>query len=677
MLFGWDCWEPYQRIAFSPRDAMGHVLILGSTGSGKTTLLISALQQLIAYRADNPKERIGLLVLDGKCDGTADLVRAMARHVGRESDLVLVGVRGDHFIDPFGSPEERGLRQIDNTVTRLLLGTERLTGNNGYWEEARRAMLDAALTLMLVAGRNLDFDPTVSFLRNWFFGPRIAEAEVNMVVHTAKSSADRRGTPGVRRKVQMAVDQAAVWRELDPRTRSNLQSVLINVLRPLLSVSAADYFETRGRPRFDPVAVADGGKICVVTGNTLIDPYASRLLLRMARWDFFNAVQRRGAGNHPICGLLADELALVVAPEDCETLATVRSRSCFVLSCTQGLIGIEAVVGPRLRRLLTQHFNSTIWLRSREEETQEMAAAALGLRLQPVVRGRGPRWKPGQPEKVWYDMVPICPPAALGRLEPHQGFAIMIDGSYTEHPISFVPWFENPRLAFLREPLPDRPVQPNRTAQPSRGAAHMERLMTDRGFRLHLTADEVGAIARHSSAGQRRTEILAATTILQVGVLSCPPRIPTADLLACGPSRALAHPGETQLGANPVYGESALYGERVSGSRIRSRVVANNLKSHPMGQHKNRVQPRDLSEPVEAGETLPSNGSRPSSARLSQRPRWCCVVNRLSEARRPYAKEHRTRVRSRCPPASPQVERTACRQLLRLPNQTSVTTPTA
>jgi hypothetical protein len=192
-------------------------------------------------------------------------------------------------------------------------------------------------------------------------------------------------------------------------------------------------FEANTRPTFHPAEVANESKLCVVSVNALTHPELAKFLLRLARREFFDAVQARNPGPHPLCGLVADELPLIIQPEDADQLATLRSKLCFVLAATQGLAGLDDKIGVRRRQAVLLNFNTIIWMRTREVETGEFAALSLG---QQEVR------RPAKPETEWEDSVtttlseigrsfglalPVCPPGALGRLQPHQGYAVCTD----------------------------------------------------------------------------------------------------------------------------------------------------------------------------------------------------------------------------------------------------------
>ena len=117
------------------------------------------------------------------------------------------------------------------------------------------------------------------------------------------------------------------------------------------------------------------------------------------------------------------------------------------ISATQGLSSLDERIGVRARKALLANFGTILFLRSREDEVDLFAATHLGTRMQTetittlvdegglLSAGRGKIRRP----------VLVCPPGTLGRLEPHQGFAIIPGLPPCEHPLSFVPWFEERR----------------------------------------------------------------------------------------------------------------------------------------------------------------------------------------------------------------------------------------
>lgn len=430
-------WEPPIPFTLSEQDLV-HLLILGSTGSGKTTLVLGMLQQLI-------RQRMGLLILDAKQDGLTDLISEMATAAGREKDLAILGPSGTHTLDLLGSL--RSYEDVETLTQWLLLATERMGGENAFWQTSTSAMISAALTLLTSRHRRVSFAEAVEFMRNWFVrmeGASASKHVAELLEHAKRQAAK----PKVSTQLLGALDQVEVWKQLDWRTRSNLQACLLNVLRPLCSSAAARSFDAGDRLVFHPAQVATEGKLCVVSVNALTHPDLAKLLMRIARRQFFDAVQARSSIRPRLdSGLVADEFALIVQPEDADQLATLRSKGCFVLAAAQGLSGIEDKIGVRTRRSVLLNFNTIIFMRTREQEAGEFATLSLGMREQFPPK-RSEEWADANlaapPHQLPRERhVPICPPGALGRLQPHQAYVVKADGSRSSFPVWFVPWFDS------------------------------------------------------------------------------------------------------------------------------------------------------------------------------------------------------------------------------------------
>lgn len=446
-LIVWPCYEPAgASIALTEEDLVQHVLIVGSTGCGKTTLITAAIQQLLRHP-------IGLLILDAKQDGMVGQITAMAEDVGRGKDVVILGPGGTHALDLFGQ-----LRTYDDveTVTQwLMLATDRIDGNNPYWQNTTSALIAAALSHLVSRGKRTSFTEAVEFMRSLFAqieGTPMPKA-VSELLERAKRQASK---PGACPQLAGAVDHASVWRHLESRTRSNLQSCLLNVLRPLLSSAATRSFEARDRPEFHLAQVAADGKICIVSVNALTHTDLAKFFMRLARRQFFDSVQARLSAGHQLCGLLADEFPLIVQAEDADQLATLRSKRCFILAATQGLSALDDKIGQRLCRSILLNFNSTVFMRTRELEAGEFASSCMGYRVQPGISKPEEEWEASlltlnTPSWLSPRQVPVCPTGALGRLQPHQAYVCKPDGTRTLDPIWFAPWFET--CTSLSEPV--------------------------------------------------------------------------------------------------------------------------------------------------------------------------------------------------------------------------------
>jgi energy-coupling factor transporter ATP-binding protein EcfA2 len=474
----WPCDEAAFNygITLTESDLVQHVLLIGSTGSGKSTLLTAAARQLIRHQAGDPRQKCGLLGLDAKEDDLVARVREVATSAGRGGDVLVFGPRGDHALDPFGTL--RSLDDVDRTTRRILLATDPVGRDNAFWQTSTSNMFSAAFSLWVASSQAADFASVVGFLRRWFLSPTTPP--------DVRGLADRLSQESRHPLLDAALDQVKLYQALESRTRSNLQSCLLNVLAPLASPSAVRCFAPGTRPAGSPASAARDGKLCVVAVNAMAEPELARFFFRLAIQDFFEAVQQRLGGGHRLCGILADEFPLVLTKDLADQLCTARSKRCFALSATQNLHSVSERVGIGLMRVLINNFNTTVFLRSREAETAVRAFLSLGTRQdrRPRRRREEGGWlgliSPTDAEPDTIDL-PICPVGALGQLSPHEAYVALADGRRTERPVWFVPWFEEIQPANQTAPQ----------APPVFSAAHVHQLMQSAGFSLRWPAEVV------------------------------------------------------------------------------------------------------------------------------------------------------------------------------------------
>jgi hypothetical protein len=483
------CYEPAGHcVELAESDLVQHILLIGSTGSGKSTLLTSAIGQLILHEAHSPQNKVGLLVLDAKADDLVARVRQAAQLGGRAPDVVVLGPNGDYGFDLFGGLNS--LADVDRTTRQVMLGTDRFGSENAFWWQSCSSMLNAAFALLLASGQPITFTSTVEFLRRWFLSPETPPS-VTELVHRLNLQGGSQNP-----LLATALDQVHLWSTLDSRTKSNLQTCLLNVLRPLLSPAAARCFNPQGRASFDPAQIVETGRLCVVSINSLTDPDLARFLFRLVNQAFFDAVQhRRQTGRLGV--LVADEFPLVLTLEFVDQLGTLRSKRGAVIAATQGLHSLSERIGTGQARALLTNFNTNIYMRTREAEAAVQAFVALGNRKEIK---RRPKDEPGlfglmhmpasEPQAT---EVPICPVGALGQLAQHQAFIIYADGRRTTEPVWFVPWFE------MTEPATE--VAPVGDVDLFFTAAHVETLMRQAGCKRLWSGEVVLAAAK---LGRRR-----------------------------------------------------------------------------------------------------------------------------------------------------------------------------
>jgi len=315
-------------LELSPDDLTRHVIAFGSTGSGKTTALINpVLRQLLAWRANEPGLRPGLLVLDPK--GMIPLQKS-GNSRGRRTRIGsgrAVG-RRQRMVRSLGGLER--LDQIEFYASRLLAGTRDLGKENAYWTESRDGLVHTALTLMLANGCRIRFAEVVSFMQEWWFTPdsRQMDAAVEFVKQLLVEGMLR---PLSQRRLELALAEVKNWRNLDPRTKETHRGILQNALRPLLS---SVRMRSLHRSRSSSTPICARWKILVVSLDAVSHPDLARLISESCgRLLCGRAIPKgRAARSDRLCGLIADELALSVMPADVQALSVIRAKGGIVVA---------------------------------------------------------------------------------------------------------------------------------------------------------------------------------------------------------------------------------------------------------------------------------------------------------------------------------------------------------
>jgi len=519
------CFEPAGGVLeLSPDDLTRHIIGFGATGGGKTTALINPLlRQIIGWKADDPRLVPGLLILDPKLDDSAAKVRAYAKEAGREDDVVVLSTDGNAWYNLLGGFER--LEQVEGYARRLLSGTRDMGRENVYWTEARNGLVETALVILLANGAPVQFGEAITFMQSWWFSsePGIVETKLEFVKQILSHG---HLSPFSRRRLELALSEAKDWASLDGKTKELHRSALNNALRPLLSAAAQGLLAPKP-VLFKPQAVLDG-KILVVALDAISHPDLARLIFRVVRRDFYMAVQSRPVARPDedrLCGLVADELPLSVMPEDVEALSVIRAKNGFVLAAAQSLSGLDDILGWRGREALLANFNNVFFFTSRENALDEYAMITLGTKearkRQRLDQEQGDLRVMQHFES--HILQPVCPPGSLVRLNQHQAFARLADGTRTEMPVWLEPlFFTAPKtavaaarndlaeaMAALRASGPDQPTQAP-AARPFLIHMHL------RSHRLFLTPNVVAAAWAMCVPSISRNQLIESGKILAI-----------------------------------------------------------------------------------------------------------------------------------------------------------------
>jgi intracellular multiplication protein IcmO len=174
---------------FTNSDLRTHILMMGSTGSGKTEALLSLSFNALAWGS-------GFVYVDGK--GTTELytkIFAMARHMGREDDLLVINyMKGNK--DLFG-PQETKLSNTMNpfttgsagSLTELVVSLMDDSGGDGMWKGRAMALIAAIMQALIYMRDQKEILLDVEIIRDYLLLDKITALSKrrDLPVHVLKA----------------------------------------------------------------------------------------------------------------------------------------------------------------------------------------------------------------------------------------------------------------------------------------------------------------------------------------------------------------------------------------------------------------------------------------------------------------------------------------------------------
>ena len=132
-----------QTIYIPEKGLFQNILITGTIGTGKTSsAMYPFTKQLINYASNNPKEKLGMLILDVKGNYINDVIN-FAKDAGRENDLIIIDLSSNIKYNPLDKPHLSPIILANRLKTILTL----FSGNSSesYWLDKAEQILSESI----------------------------------------------------------------------------------------------------------------------------------------------------------------------------------------------------------------------------------------------------------------------------------------------------------------------------------------------------------------------------------------------------------------------------------------------------------------------------------------------------------------------------------------------------
>ena len=351
-------------------------LITGTIGSGKTSsCMYPFTKQLLEFNAKNPKNKMGMLILDVK-GNYYNQVKTYAKRFGLENDLIVIELLSSVCYNPLHKPHLKPQVLANRLKTILLLFSE--NNSESYWlDKAEQVLAEAIKLCRLYNNGYVTFEeihklitvPTyyqekISILKNLFINSKLSTSQI----YELNSSLD------FFQKEFFA---------LDPRTKGILVSEITRITNTFLS----DYdVKNTFSPPINKLSflgfedVLKNGKIVVLNMNISEYSLLSKMIAAYLKLDFQSEViSNLSKGVISPCAFICDEYDKYVTKTDGEFFSLSREAKCINIVSTQSYSSLKNTLKEDTEvKVILQNLINKIWFRTDDAFTIEEAQRQLG-----------------------------------------------------------------------------------------------------------------------------------------------------------------------------------------------------------------------------------------------------------------------------------------------------------
>lgn len=354
-----------------------NILITGAIGSGKTSSAMYPItRQLISYKADSPKEKLGMLILDVKGNYHYQ-VSEYAKLYGRENDIITIEISGKYKYNPIDNKSLKPSVLANRLKTILLLFSPNNT--ESYWLDKSETVISEAIKLCRLYNNNYvtfqelhhlitDFNyysSKVSLLRQMFIKNTFNKTQICDLLSTINFFEKE-------------------FFSLDSRTLNILKSEITRITNCFVSDYniISTFCPTESNNNFLGFNnVINSGKIVVLNMNINEYRNLSKIIATYLKLDFQTEVLRqlsnKNINPHPVA-FISDEYSEYASATDANFFSQSRESKCINIVSTQSYTSLlNALNNKYTVEVIVQNLVNKLWFRSDDTFTIEDAQKQL------------------------------------------------------------------------------------------------------------------------------------------------------------------------------------------------------------------------------------------------------------------------------------------------------------
>lgn len=353
-----------------------NILITGTIGSGKTSSAIYPFsEQLIKYKSNSSKEKLGILCLDVKGNFYKQ-IRFYAKKFGRLNDLIVIGLNSKETYNPLDKPNLNPLVLANRLKTILTL----LSPNNSesFWlDKAEQLIAEAIKLCRLYNNGYVNFNELhklinnktyylekIKYLRNLFLSNKFSKINLYNLTSAINFFENE-------------------FFKLDERTISILKSEITRITLPFVS----DYNISRifSPPRNQITFrgfrnLISEGKIVVLSMNISEFASLSKIIATYMKLDFQSEVMSslNKKFSRPVA-FVCDEYQEYITSSDANFFSESREAKCINIISTQSYSSLlNTIKDESALKVIIQNLVNKLWFRTDDIFTIENAQKQIG-----------------------------------------------------------------------------------------------------------------------------------------------------------------------------------------------------------------------------------------------------------------------------------------------------------
>ena len=366
----------HSKIYIPEKGLYQNFLITGTIGSGKTSsAMYPFTQQLLEFNFNNPKRKIGMLILDVKGNFYSQ-VKKYAKKYNLEKDLIIIQLKSDVHYNPLHKPNLKPQVIANRLKNILLLFSENNT--ESYWLDKAEEVLTECIKLCRLYNDNYVtflelhklvtipnyYKEKIDVLRNLFITSKLTHAQI----YELNSSLNF---------FQKEFDN------LDARTKGILVSEITRITNCF--ISDYDVMSTFCSSKKDLTftgfsEVIKTGKIVVLNMNISEYSSLSKIIAAYLKQDFqTEIISNLSKSSSRTTAFICDEFDKYVTKSDGEFFSLSREAKCINIVSTQSYSSLKSTLkDDAYLKVITQNLINKIWFRTDDIYTIEEAQKQLG-----------------------------------------------------------------------------------------------------------------------------------------------------------------------------------------------------------------------------------------------------------------------------------------------------------